>query len=117
VAGFDHIYAYGGSKYTFLAGLTRLPYQKLEDVNSPPPAQIFQSRPLVKFALSQVSQIGLRNLNRAFSLRLVDVLSVELSFVQCPPDTTLHTADFLPLYKLAVHVAHPRHSDPCCDGD
>jgi len=37
VAGFAHLYAYGVSKCTFLAGLTGRPIHNLEDVNCPPP--------------------------------------------------------------------------------
>ena len=37
VAGFAHLYAYGISKCTFLAGLTGRPIHNLEDVNCPPP--------------------------------------------------------------------------------
>jgi len=35
VAGFAHLYAYGISKCTFLAGLTGRPIHNLEDVNCP----------------------------------------------------------------------------------
>ena len=37
VAGFVHLYAFGISKCTFLAGLTGRPIRNLEDVNCPPP--------------------------------------------------------------------------------
>ena len=36
VAGFAHLYAYGISKCTFVAGLTGRPILNLEDVNCPP---------------------------------------------------------------------------------
>ena len=37
VAGFAHLYAYGVSKCTFLAGLKGRPFHNLEDVNCPSP--------------------------------------------------------------------------------
>jgi len=42
VAGFAHLYAYGISKCTFLAGLTGRPIYNLEDVNFPPPDSLNQ---------------------------------------------------------------------------
>jgi len=88
VACFAHLYAYGVSKCTFLAGLTARPIHNLEDVNCHPPD--FQSRALMYRALSQVSQILLRNQNRAFRLRLVDILFAEERFrpMPCRYDTS-----------------------------
>ena len=37
VSGFAHLYAYGVSKCTTLAGLTGRPIHNLDDVNCPPP--------------------------------------------------------------------------------
>ena len=73
VAGFANLYPYGLSKCTFLAGLTGRPIHNLEDLECP--THLFQSQTLVYIAISQVSQICLRNQKRAFPLRLVNVLS------------------------------------------
>jgi len=35
VSGFAHLYAYGGSKRTFLAGLTGRPIHNVVDINCP----------------------------------------------------------------------------------
>ena len=78
VAGFVQLYAHGVPKCTFLARLTGRPIHNLEDVNCHSPD--FQTRPLVYPALPKVPQIRLRNQNRAFSLRLVDVLPAEERF-------------------------------------
>ena len=43
VAGFAHLYAYGVSKCTFLAGLTGRPIHKLEDLACPPPVSFFHN--------------------------------------------------------------------------
>ena len=59
VVGFAHLYAYGVSKCTLLAGLTGRPIHNLEDLECP--TRLFQSRRLVYIAVSQVSQILLRN--------------------------------------------------------
>jgi len=37
VGVYSHLYAYGISRFTFLAGLTGQPIHNLEDVNFPPP--------------------------------------------------------------------------------
>jgi len=88
VPGFAHLYAYGVSKCTFLAGLTGRPTHNLEDVNCP--ARLFQSRALVYPVLSQVSQMLLPNQNRAFPLRLLDKLYAEERFrpMTCRYDTS-----------------------------
>jgi len=44
VAGFAHLYAYGLSKCTFLAGLTGRPIHNLEDLECPPPVSFNRKR-------------------------------------------------------------------------
>ena len=44
VAGFAHLYAYGVSKFTFLAGLTGRPIHNLVDLECPPPASFNHKR-------------------------------------------------------------------------
>ena len=73
VAGFAHLYAYGVSKCTFLAGLTGRPIHNLEDINCPPPDSLNHER-----------LCTLSCQNRAFPLRLVDVLSAEERFRLIP---------------------------------
>ena len=94
VAGFAHLYAYGVSKCTFLAGLTGRSFLNLEDVNCPPPDSFNHERwcalPCHKFPKFSCAT------KTAHSL--YDWLMYYLQkkdFVQCPADMTRHTADFV----------------------
>jgi len=84
--------AYGVSKCTFLGGLTVRPIHKLEDVNRPSPDSFNHDRCCT---LPQVSQILLCN---QIAHSLYDLLMYYLQkkdYVQCPPDMTRHTAEFV----------------------
>ena len=93
-AGFVHLYAYGVSRYTFLAGLTGRPIHNLEDLELYP-TRLFQSQTLVYIAILQVSKICLRNQNRAFPLRMLMYHLQKKDYVQCPADMTHHSAEFV----------------------
>jgi hypothetical protein len=94
VAGFAHLYAYGVSKCTFLAGLTGRPIHNLEDVNCPPPVSFnhksWCTMPCHKFPRFSCAT------KTAHSL--YDWLMYYLQkkdYVQCPADMTRHTAEFV----------------------
>jgi len=67
--------------------------------------------------MPQVSQILLSNQNPAFPLRLVDVLSENKAYVQCPADMTRHTETFVAALEYTGQGrCHSHHSASCCDG-
>jgi len=94
VVCFAHLHAYGVSKCMFLAGLTGLLIHNLEDINCPPSDSFshdhcstlsYQKFP--KFACATKTAHSLYDLLMYYVQKKV--------FVQCPPDMTRHTADFV----------------------
>jgi len=82
VGGFANHYTYSLSKCTILAALMGRPIHNLEDLECP--TRFFQSQTLVYIAMPQVSQFLLRNQNRAFTLRLVNILSAKERICSMP---------------------------------
>ena len=54
-----------------------------------------QSQTLLQPALSQIFQRQLRDQNRVFPLRLVDVKKADEIFLRCLNDMTRHTSKFV----------------------
>jgi len=94
VAGFAHLYAYGVSKSTFLAGLTGLPIHNLEDINCPSPDSFNRDRwctlPCHKFPRFACATKIAHSLYHWLMYYLQ-----KTDFVQCPTDMTRHTAEFV----------------------
>ena len=94
VAGFAHLYTYGVSKCTFLAGLMGRPIHNEEDVNCPSPDSfnhdllcILSCHKFPKFACANKTAHSLYNW-LMYYLQKKD-------FVQCPPNMTRHTAEIV----------------------
>ena len=94
VAGFAHLYAYGISKCTFLAGLTGRPIHNLEDVNCPPPDSFNHEHwctlPCHRFPKYSCAT---KTANSLYDWLMYYLQKKD--FVQCPADMTRHTADFV----------------------
>jgi len=107
VAGFEHLYAYSFSKCTFLAGLTGRPIHNHRG-SRVPTIHLLHSQTLVYIAVSQVSQICLRNQNNAFPIQLVNVLSAEERF--CPM-CSLNDASFCRICcsSIKTPIEHIQH--------
>ena len=91
VAGLAHLYSYGVSKYTFLAGLTGRPFHNLEDLECPEhvslnqkPWFILPSKKFPKFACAAKTADSLYDCLMYYLQRNV--------YVQCPADMKRHTA-------------------------
>ena len=82
VARFAHLYAYGISKCTFLAGLTGRPIHNLEDVNCPRQTNSISCTGVPCSA--RFPKYSCPKKNRAFTLRLIDVLSAEERYRPMP---------------------------------
>ena len=111
VACFAHLYPYGVSKCTFLAGLTGRPIHNLEDVNCPPQDSFNHER------WCTLTYHKFPNFSCATKTAhsLYDCLLYYLKnkdFVQCRADMTRYTADFFAaLYTGRAHRP-PSHSAP-----
>ena len=94
VAGFEHLYAYGVSKCTFLAGLTGRPIHNLEDLG----CQLlvsFTHKRLCTLTCHKFPKFAYANKN---ARSLYDWLMYYLQkkdYVQCPADVTRQTAEFI----------------------
>ena len=94
VAGFAHIYTYVVLKRTLFAGLTGRPIHNPEDLDCPP-NRLFQSQKLVYIAMSQFPKFACAT---EIAHSLYDWLMYypqKKDFVQCPPDMTRHSAEFV----------------------
>jgi len=94
VEGFAHLYDYGGSKCTFLAGMTGRLIHNLEDVNCPPPDSFNHER----WCTLPCHKIPKFFCETKTAHSLYDWLMYYLQkkdFVHCPADMTRHTADFV----------------------
>jgi len=94
VAGFAHLYAYGVSNCTFLAGMTGRPIHNLEDINCHPPDSFNHERWFTllchKFSRFSCATINAQSPYECFMYYLQ-----KNDFAQCPADMTRHTADFV----------------------
>ena len=94
VAGFAHLYAYGISTCTFLAGLTGRPIHNLEDVNCPPPDSFNHERwcnlPCHKFSKFSCATKTSHSLYGWLMYYLQKKV-----FVQFPADMKRYSADFV----------------------
>jgi len=75
VTSFAQLYAYGVSKCTFLAGLNGWPIHNLDDINCPRQTLSIMSTGVPCPATDFPNNLA--QPNRAFPLRLVDVLSAD----------------------------------------
>jgi len=94
VAGFAHLYAHGVSKCTFLAGLTERPIHNLEDFKYRSPGSFNHDRWCTlhchKFPTFACANKSARSIYDCLMYYLQNK-----NYVQCPPDMTRHTAEFV----------------------
>jgi hypothetical protein len=90
VAGFAHLYACV-SKVTFLSTLTGRTIHNLEDVNCPPP-ETFNHKHWCTLSCQKFPKFACAT--KTEHDWLIHYLQTK-DYVQCPPDMTRHTSDFI----------------------